>query len=206
MSTQGLPQHPSVYITARRKVWTFTQHTLLPYPAHPRCSHSTSYIASVVPTESSKSSHSCEILGSEDSGTLACEAVLDQCFQWFRYSGMWGCVGSVFQMIQVLWDVRLCWISISDDSGTLGCEAVLDQRFWWFRYSGMWRCVGLVFLMIQVFWHVRLCWISVSDDSGSLACEAVLDQCFQWFRYSGLWRHVGRAVFIVSKILQCCKV
>jgi len=189
--------------------------TLLPYPAHPRCSHNTRYIASVIPTDSSKSPHSCETLRSEESGTLACEAVLDQCFQWFRYSGMRGCVGSVFLMIQVLWDVRLCWISVSNDSGTLAwrlcwisvsndsgtlaCEAVLDQ-FFRFRFSWMWGCVGSVFLMIQVLWHVRMCWISVSDDSGTLACEAVLDQCFWWFRYSVIWGCVG-SVFQMIQVL-----
>ena len=56
---------------------------LLPYPAHSRCSNSTSYIVSVVPTDGSKSLPSCEILGSEESSTLACSAVLDQ---WSKLS------------------------------------------------------------------------------------------------------------------------
>ena len=173
----------------------------LPYPAHPRCSLCTSYIASVVRTDRSKSLHSCENLISEESVILACSAVLDQCFQWFRYSGMWGCVGSVFQMIQLLWYVRVFWISVSDDSGNLGCEAVLNQCFRWFRYSGMWGCFGSVFLMILVFWDVRLFWISVSNDSGTLGCKAVLDQCFQWFRYSGMWG-CFESVFPMVQVLR----
>ena len=175
-------------------------YTLLPYPAHPSCSHSISYVASVVPSHSSILLHSCEILGSEESGTLACKAVLDQCSKWLRYSGTWGCVGSVFLMIQVLWHVRLCWISVSGDSSTLACEAVLEQCFQRFRYSGTWDCVGSGFLVIQVLWDVRLWWISVSSDSGTLACEAVLDQCFQWFGYSGMWGCVG-SVFLVIQVL-----
>jgi len=77
------------------------------------------------------------------------EILLDQCFQRFTYSGMWGCVGSAFLMIQILWDVRLCCISVSDDSGTLGCEAVLDQCFQWFRCPGPWRYVRWVIFNVS---------------------------------------------------------
>ena len=42
---------------------------------------------------------------------------------------MLGCVGSLFPMIQVLWDIRLCWISVSNGSGVLDCEGLLGEGF-----------------------------------------------------------------------------
>jgi len=47
-------------------------------------------------------------------------------------------------MIQVVWHVRLCWISVSNGSGILDCEGMLGERFSLFqRYYNAAKCSSM---------------------------------------------------------------